>query len=141
MTALARWPLRFIPGSHFDYSNANYFLLGLVAESAARKPLATLLRDEIFNAVGMPDTHLAAPDAQSASEAPAVTTTPFGPRVVAPWDPALTFTAGGVRSTVLDLARFDAALCSGRLLSAASAAAMRERATLSDGTRSSYGLG
>jgi D-alanyl-D-alanine carboxypeptidase len=138
---LATKRLAFTPGTRFGYSNANYLLLGAIAERAAHVPLAALLRLEIFTPLGMRDTALAAPDPRNAEEAAGYTKTPLGPRPVPPWNPDLTYAAGGVRSTVLDLARFDAALCEGRVLSRSSFATMTSPATLSDGTRSPYGVG
>lgn len=41
------------PGTRFDYSNSNYFLLSLVVRRAAGVPLATYLRERYFTPLGM----------------------------------------------------------------------------------------
>jgi D-alanyl-D-alanine carboxypeptidase len=139
--ALAGWPLAFEPGTRFAYSNSNYLLLGTLAERATGKPLAVLLREQIFDPLGMHDTALGPPMPATGREAAGFTKTPVGPLAVPPWNADLTYAAGGVRSTVLDLARFDVALCAGRVVSPASFARMTSQATLANGARSEYGMG
>ncbi len=53
---------------------------------------------------------------------------PFGPVALGGFDPQLTYAAGGVRSTVTDLARFDAALAAGRVVPPWALAAMQPAA-------------
>jgi len=43
----------FQPGSHFDYSNTNYVLAGLVLEKASGLSYSTVIESEIFNPAGM----------------------------------------------------------------------------------------
>lgn len=50
--------LRFPPGTSWEYSNTNYVLAGLVAERVTHKPLARLLREVIFEPLGMKDSGL-----------------------------------------------------------------------------------
>jgi CubicO group peptidase (beta-lactamase class C family) len=52
-------PLR-PPGTAFEYSNLGYHLLGGVLEQATGRPLAAYLRGEVFEPLGMVDTHLGA---------------------------------------------------------------------------------
>jgi D-alanyl-D-alanine carboxypeptidase len=51
--------LKFEPGSKYDYCNTNYFYIGLILESALKKDLATIFKDEIFDPLEMNNTHLA----------------------------------------------------------------------------------
>ena len=55
--------------------------------------------------------------------------------------PTLIYSAGAIRSTVEDLARWDAALRRTRLLDHATQARMEQPLTLNDGPREGYGLG
>ncbi|MDV3126414.1 beta-lactamase family protein [Mycobacterium sp. 21AC1] len=57
-----RHPPEFAPGTAYDYSNTNYALLGLVAESAGRRPLNRQLQDRLFSPLGLADTELPAAD-------------------------------------------------------------------------------
>lgn len=49
-------PLDFAPGSQWKYSDWGYCLLGLVIESVTGKPYAQVLRERIFEPLGMHDT-------------------------------------------------------------------------------------
>ncbi len=44
---------------NYDYSNSGYLLCGLIAERIEKKPLHEILRDRVFNKVGMTDTFMA----------------------------------------------------------------------------------
>jgi CubicO group peptidase (beta-lactamase class C family) len=50
--------LNFEPGSRFLYSNTNFLLLGLIAETLSGKPLPELLKERIFAPLGMTSTAL-----------------------------------------------------------------------------------
>jgi len=105
---IGRLPLHFQPGSKFEYSNSNYFLLGFVAERVAGKPLATLFRDRIFAPLKMNSTGLdtgLGPD-----EAQGYTLTDAGPVPIPQFDSHLTLAAGGLRSSASDLALWNGAL-------------------------------
>lgn len=54
---VAPLPLRFTPGSDFDYSNTNYVLAGLAIERATHRPLIETEHREIFDALRMRATH------------------------------------------------------------------------------------
>jgi D-alanyl-D-alanine carboxypeptidase len=47
-----------LPGNGFFYSNTNYLLLGMLLEEWSGESLNVLLRNEIFDAVGSPNTSL-----------------------------------------------------------------------------------
>lgn len=49
----AAQPLLFEPGMGYHYSNTNYELLGLIAEKAGGKPLATLFDEQLFRPLGL----------------------------------------------------------------------------------------
>lgn len=54
LAALARVRrLHAAPGTRFDYSNSNYFLLSLVVRRASGVPLVTFLRDRYFAPLGL----------------------------------------------------------------------------------------
>lgn len=59
LAALARVKaLDFPPGTRFEYSNSNYFLLSLVGERVAGMPFQDLVRQRLFEPLGMADTLL-----------------------------------------------------------------------------------
>jgi len=47
---------KFAPGTSWEYVNVNYVMLGVIAEKASGKTLATLLRERIFQPLGMTAT-------------------------------------------------------------------------------------
>jgi hypothetical protein len=49
--------LDFEPGSRWSYSNSGYFLISLVVKRASGKSLAQFAHDNIFEPLGMRDTH------------------------------------------------------------------------------------
>ncbi len=111
-------PLAFPPGSHFAYSNSNYYLLGLVIERIAGEPYEAALRHLVLEPARMTRTTLTAP--RDDDEAPGRTVDDDDRLVPArSVEPAFTFAASGARSTARDLFAFDRALL-GPLLSEAS---------------------
>ncbi|MGH9457038.1 MAG: serine hydrolase domain-containing protein [Thermoanaerobaculia bacterium] len=132
----------FEPGSRYRYSNSGYALLALVVESASRKTFPDFLRGRIFEPLGMKDT-LAFVEGESTVRERA-----FGhSRKGAAWtrtDQSLTSAVlgdGGVYSSVLDLARWDAELERPTLLSAELLAMAFTPATETDVEGVSYGFG
>ena len=101
------------PGGSWSYSNTNYTALGLVIETVTGHTLRQELARRIVRPLGLGRTELAAtrrlPDLDDAGVNPNV-----------PW------AAGGIVSSPGDLARFFAALLSGRLVSEASLKEMQQ---------------
>jgi D-alanyl-D-alanine carboxypeptidase len=110
--------LLFPPGSNWSYSNANYFVLGLIVEAATGHTLRFELRHRIFRRLELRDT-----------------TFPRSPRISGPhahgyflfgqpptlqdftvFSPSLFWAGGAIVSTARDIARFYRALLRGRLL-------------------------
>lgn len=56
ISSVASLPLRFAPGSDFEYSNTNYVLAGLAIERATRRPLIQIEHREIFEPLRMRTT-------------------------------------------------------------------------------------
>jgi len=49
--------LNFEPGKKFLYSNGGYFLLSVIVERVSGKPLSTFAKENIFEPLGMENTH------------------------------------------------------------------------------------
>ncbi len=135
-------PLGFTPGSQYAYSNTNYYLLGLVIEKVSGKSYADYMRLTFFGPLGMTQTRM------------------YRPGLVLPtlavgslWDgtavhvntsvlsPALMFSAGGIVSTVTDLAKWDAALDGDALLNADSKRLLWTPPVLASGAATEYAGG
>lgn len=142
-------PLDFAPGEKWSYSNAGYALVGMIIRKVTGRFYGDVLHDRIFAPLGM-DT------ARVISEADIVPNRASGYRLVdgalknQEWvAPMLNTTAdGALYLTVLDMAQWDAALYTERLLKRSSLAAMWTPARLNDGQPAggydvgmAYGLG
>lgn len=136
----ANQPLRFTPGSEFSYSNSGYTLLGAIIERVSGKPYAEFLRTEIFGPLGMTDTQYGGQHVvpRRASGYEFHEDRYFN---ALPISMSHAYAAGALLSTVDDLARWNAALFGGRLLSDESLRAMTTAAELADGTTTEYGYG
>lgn len=109
----------FEPGTGWWYSNSNYALLGAVIERVSGKSWGTFMKAEIFDKLGMADT-----SADKASDL--VTGRASGYSLIGGaagkfrnadfTDMSVPYAAGALRSTIADMARWNAALFGGKLL-------------------------
>jgi CubicO group peptidase (beta-lactamase class C family) len=138
----ATLPLDFAPGTKWRYSNTGYVLLGVLIHRVSGQFYGDFLHDRVFQPLGMTVTRII-------SEADIIPHRAAGYRLVdgkiknQEWvSPTLNTTADGALYTnVIDLAKWDAALAAGKLLSRASYADMWTPVHLSDGTTYPYGFG
>lgn len=117
-------PLEFTPGEKFAYSNSGYVVLGAVIEKASGKPYEQFLKEAIFEPLGMRDTGYDHHDQVLANRASGYDKRDGRLQNAAFIDMSLPFAAGGLYSTIEDLRRWDRALRSDSLLSAAAVAKM-----------------
>ncbi len=104
---LATFPLKFAPGTQYDYSNSNYLLLGAIAAHVSGEPLGTFLQQRIFQPLGMTQTHQGFPAGGIADLALGYADYGAGPQRT--WQPNLQYLAGpgGLISTVGDIEKWD----------------------------------
>jgi len=104
-------PLLFEPGSHFEYSNYGFLLLGVIIEKVSGQNYYDYVREHIFKPAGMNSTDSLAEDQTVATRSTGYTKEGLGP-----WQdnkdtlPYRGTSAGGGYSTVGDLFRFALAL-------------------------------
>ncbi|MBR9978499.1 MAG: beta-lactamase family protein [Bacteroidetes bacterium] len=119
-------PPDFKPGTSWKYSNANYYLAGLIAEAATGHPVAALLRTHILDPLGLDTTFL------GAAEAPrgviAHPWTAYADISAMPRRSLLSgaWTAGAMYSTSGEMVRWYRGLMEGEIIDAASLAQMTE---------------
>ena len=140
--SLADKPLNFQPGEKYAYSNTGYHLLGMIIHKVTGKLWSDFLRERIFEPLSMTETRLI-------SLADVITNRAYGygwvsnkfenGRFIAPT--ILGYAGGGLRSTVLDLAQWDAALYGDKIIKRSSLEQMWTAATLNDGSKTAYGFG
>ena len=140
--SLADLPLNFAPGEKYAYSNTGYHLLGMIIHKLTGKLWGDFLKERVFEPLGMDNTRVV-----SLSEV--ITNRAAGyvwedgrlqnGHLLAPT--ILAYAGGGLRSTVLDLAKWDAALCSDRILKQSTLNQMWTAAKFNNGSNSVYGFG
>lgn len=135
-------PLRFEPGSRWEYNNSAYVLLGQIIERVSGMRYGDFLRTRIFAPLGMTHTFVYdAPDAVIPGRVAG-----YG-RDEREWTNAEYFSlthgyaVGNMLSSVDDLARWEAAIERGTLLSPESTARAFTSLRLNDGTETRYGAG
>ena len=110
--------LEFEPGAKWKYNNSGYFLLGAIVEHVTGKPYEQVLKERIFDPVGMKNTGYDHYETILAKRAAGYEKRPGG-YVNAPYlDMGLPYAAGSLYSTVEDLYLWDQALYTDKLLPA-----------------------
>ncbi|MBS0361404.1 MAG: beta-lactamase family protein, partial [Proteobacteria bacterium] len=137
-----RLPLDYAPGTDWQYSNTDYTIAALIVEHITGQPLPTVLRQSIFQPLGMTSATAVYGRPMPAQDAQGYTRYALGPLRPAPivadgWE----LGAGGLAMTATDLARWDQGVLAHRLLSAKSYAAQQKAVTLANGKAAPYGLG
>lgn len=131
-------PLRFAPGSKWEYCNVGYFALAEIITKVSGQPWTRFMHERVFKPAGMMVT------------APTNITPTLPNRAVGyagkdNQKPAEEWVAlrpsGAFLSTVEDLAKWDAMLYTNKLLSEASRREMWTPALLNDSTATAYGFG
>ncbi len=126
-------PLEFQPGEKWSYSNTGYFLLGMIIERVSGRPYGDFLRERIFHPLGMAATRLNDLNEIVPNRAAGYVLRNGGLYNGQPVSPTHTYAAGGLLSSVVDLAKWDAALYTERLLRRSSLEQMKTSAVLSNG--------
>jgi D-alanyl-D-alanine carboxypeptidase len=123
---LATFPLDFPPGTKFEYSNANYYLLGIVIERVAKVPYPTFVASRILMPLALTRTAYLASwnDADTATGYwhNGAASLPFQARPS--WSSDYLFSMGGLVSDAADLLRWDESLRAAGLLTASSLTTM-----------------
>jgi CubicO group peptidase (beta-lactamase class C family) len=128
-------PLDFEPGTKFSYSNSNFEVLGGILEKVSGKKYGELLRERIFDRLGMNDSGLDSDDLILPKRAEGYMPGPKGLRVARSESMSVPFSAGSIYSTTGDLLKWEHGLFEGKLLSADSLKAMTTPG------KGDYGLG
>lgn len=136
-------PPHFDPGQRWRYVNTNYLLLDRIVEAVSGQTWDAFLAGEVFAPLGMAATRRQTQDVVLHRAAPYdgdSKTRTF--RNTGYMSPTLFVNgSGGLLSTVLDLARWDAALYGDRIVKQSTLRQMWQRTTLPDGTVKNYGFG
>jgi D-alanyl-D-alanine carboxypeptidase len=136
----AKKPLNFDPGTRWQYSNTNYVLAGKIFEKASGQELMPYLHRRVFEPLRM--TSAGDCTVKTAADAIAYTRFALGPaRPALREGPGWYFAAGELCMTASDLARWDAAFLSKRILSTRSYEEFTREVKLNSGAATHYALG
>lgn len=142
LAAFKKAPLDFEPGTSWNYSNVGYVTLGILIGKITGKFYGDFVKERLFQPLGMTT-------AQVISEADIVPNRAAGYRLVRgelknqEWvSPSTNSTAdGSYYFSILDLAKWDAALYTDKPLTQSSRDKIWTPAKLRDGTTKDYGFG
>lgn len=112
-----RGDLEFEPGSKFAYNNSGYFLLGAIIEKVTKKKYEDVLKEKIFDPVGMKNSGYDHHGTVLEGRAAGYSKTFDGYNNAAYLDMSLPYAAGSLYSSVEDLYLWDQALYTEKLLS------------------------
>lgn len=138
---IERKPLRFAPGSRWEYSNTNYILLGRIVELVSGQSYSDYLFSHVIKPAGMNSTVAIANETQLPDFATGYWRRGSGieraPRFGSGW----AWSAGYLVSDVDDLAAWDNAFFGGRIIALKDVALATSPGTLSNGKTTTYGFG
>lgn len=130
--------LLFAPGSRFAYNNTGYHLLGQIVEKVSGNEFFDFIERRIAQPLGLKHT---GPGDDRKFHPGLVTGYQAGPRPALPIANSNLHAAGGMVSTVDELATFMLALQAGKIVSPASVKRMNTSYILPNGEATGYGLG
>lgn len=135
-------PLGFSPGEKWEYSGMGYFLLGMTIEKVSGKIFEQFLTERIFAPLGMKETRMINYAELVPNRANGYSWRNGAFRNSQQMNPVGEFSNGGLISTVLDMAKWDAALYTEKLLKRTTLEQMWTNAKLNNGQIvPSYGIG
>lgn len=135
------FPLEFPPGENWRYTNTGYYLLGMVIEAKSGMRYDQFLQDRIFFPLSMISTRVNSRREVVPGRARGYVEESGRILNAEYQSPTQPFAAGAIVSTVIDLARWEAAIDSATLLDQSTIALMSAPTRLHDGTIRPYGYG
>jgi D-alanyl-D-alanine carboxypeptidase len=143
ISSIAANPLAFAPGTKWEYSNTNFVLLGMVVSKLSGLSYPNFLQQHFFGSLGMQRAWFTRIEEVHADDARGYTEFMWGlpdeHASLADW--SWYDAAGGLTMSAEDLARWDIALDSGRVVSPQSFSEMTTPQRLTNGTSTGYGFG
>ena len=138
---LAKKPLRFAPGDKYEYSNEGYSLLGILVAKVSGSTLASFVTNRIFKPAGMSTASYYLLERIVPDRANGYTWDKDHLENAIPLRPYAMAGSGGIMASILDFAKWDAALYTNSPLSQAIEDQIWSPAVLNSGTKIAYGFG
>jgi CubicO group peptidase (beta-lactamase class C family) len=133
-------PMLFSPGEQMQYSNTGYVLLGKIIEDVSGVSYKEFIENEIFKPLGMSSSFYGGRQIVK-NRAMGYSLDETGVVNASVIDMSWPHAAGALISNVKDLAVWNEALRSGKVVSLKNYHTMTEPTTLNDGTKVPYGFG
>jgi len=135
-------PTQFTPGTAWQYSNSNYYLLGTALQSVTKQSYAALLAERITGPLHLVSTTFVPPLVENAAQGCTWDGSAWQAAAYGPNDqPDLAFSASAMSSNVPDLLTWLWNLYDGSIVAQDSFEQMTTSWTLADGTPTNYGFG
>lgn len=134
-------PLRFPPGTQWEYSNSGYFLLGYIIERITGKTYGEYLEERIFKPAGMSRSFYGGETQLVTNRADGYTRAQQGFINAPHISMTHPYAAGAILSTVEDLFKWHQALNSYKLIRKENLEKALTPYTLTDGKKTRYGYG
>ncbi|MCB9008482.1 MAG: beta-lactamase family protein [Ardenticatenaceae bacterium] len=134
-------PMQFAPGKRWSYSNSGYILLGAIIEKISGQTYEEFIRESIFTPLGMKDSSYDTPLKIMPRRVAGYDKGPDGYTNSAYLSMTQPYAAGSLASTVDDLAIWDAALYTDKLLKRETLKQAFTPFQLADGSLTMYGFG
>lgn len=140
LALFAKEPMLFKTGEQYGYSNTGYVLLGKVIEEVSKQSYGNFVKDHIFKKLDMKNSHYGGRQIipNRASGYSKMGQIDINAALI---DMSWPHAAGALLSTVEDLAKWNEALSSGKVISKENYELMTTGFTLNDGSQASYGFG
>jgi CubicO group peptidase (beta-lactamase class C family) len=111
-------PPEFTPGKRFSYNNSGYFLLGMIIEKVTGKPYEQVVREKIFNPLGMTNSGFDFIHLPETKRAQGYDTLDADKQTsYRHYDSTFAYSAGAIYSTTGDLFKWAKAIASEKILS------------------------
>ena|ERR1051326_6937830 len=137
---IAGTPLDFAPGSQWSYTNSAFPLLGIVVERVSAVPFEQFVTERIFQPARMSTARFRHPEQIVRNRAAGYVDVGGELRNGEPLRPHMVMPNGGILASATDMAAWDVALHSGRLVKPATLERMTEPVTLSNGEHGASGM-
>ncbi|MGZ8541626.1 MAG: serine hydrolase [Chitinophagaceae bacterium] len=134
-------PIRFAPGTKWEYSNSGYFLLGHIIESISGMTYAAYLEENIFKPLGMLHSQYASDTKLINKRAAGYTDGAAGYENAPYLSMTHPYAAGSIQSTVEDLFKWQHAVLSYKMVKKESLDKAFTKYKLVDGKETAYGYG
>jgi CubicO group peptidase (beta-lactamase class C family) len=116
MKLFKSYPADFEPGAKWSYSNTAYSILGYIIEKVEKKPYEKVVRERIFQPLGMTNSGFDFTDLKSPNKTKGYFSLKPQPAAAPIVDSTIAYSAGAVYTTLEDLYKWDRAIYTDKIL-------------------------